>query len=151
MKKRRSRYQQGNVFLDRRRGIWYFKWYESGTRRTRRLGTITELPTKAKAEEKADQHRPKIKTANVQKQITTFEAAARSYMAERMPHRQSTSNGYRNNLEKHILPRWGNVELSAVKPLALDRWFLMLPLAAKTKTISRASCARCWNTHNSAN
>ena len=54
-------------------------------------------------------------------------------MTERMPHRHSTSNGYRNNLEKHILPQWGNLELSAVKPLAVDRWFFKLPLAPKTK------------------
>ena len=133
MKKRRSRYQQGTVFFDRRRGIWYFKWYEGGTRRTKRLGTIKEIPTKTEAEFEADQHRPKPRTAAVEKSSTSFEAAARRYMAERMPHRHSTSNGYRNNLEKHILPQWGKLELSAVKPLAVDRWFLTLPLAPKTK------------------
>lgn len=133
MKKRRSRYQQGNVFLDRRRGIWYFKWYEGGTRRTKRLGTTKEIPTITDAKLKSDPHRPKPNTTVVEKQGTSFETAARRYMTERMPHRHSTSNGYRNNLEKHVLPQWGNLELSAVKPLAVDRWFFKLPLAPKTK------------------
>jgi len=50
-----------------------------------------------------------------------------------MPKRFTTGGGYRNNLEKHVLPKWGAVDLGAVKPLAVDRWFLTLPLAQKTK------------------
>lgn len=76
-------------------------------------------------------------TANAEvahKPITTFEAAARKYMTERMPKRHTTGGGYRNNLEKYVIPQWGSLDLAAVKPLAVDRWFLTLPLAPKTKS-----------------
>ncbi len=66
--------------------------------------------------------------------VVTFEAAAQTYMAERMPKRFTTGGGYRNNLTKHVLPKWGALDLGAVKPLAVDRWFHTLPLAQKTKT-----------------
>jgi integrase len=134
MKTRRSRYQQGSVFLDGRRNIWYFKWYDGATRRTARLGTTTELPTKAKALRMAEGYRLTANAEAAYKPITTLEAAARKYMTERMPKRHTTEGGYRNNLEKYVIPKWGSLDLSAVRPLAVDRWFRTLPLAPKTKT-----------------
>ena len=44
-------------------------------------------------------------------QKVSFEAAARRYMAERMPKRYTTASGYRNNLEKYIIPKWGSLDL----------------------------------------
>src|SRR5262249_32269305 len=40
----------------------------------------------------------------------------------------------RNNLEKYVIPKWGALDLGTVRRLAVDRWFLTLPLAPKTKT-----------------
>ena len=132
---KRVRYQNGSVFLDRRRNIWYFKWYDGPTRRTVRLGTTSEIPTKAKACRLAERHRV---SANAKpkptESVVTFEAAAQRYMAERMPKRFTTGGGYRNNLTKHALPKWGALDLGAVKPLAVDRWFHTLPLAQKKRT-----------------
>ena len=68
----------------------------------------------------------------------TFEAVARRYMAERMPTRYTTSLGYRNNLEKHAIPKWGSVCLPDMKAIDLDRWFHILPLAAKTEAHIRS-------------
>jgi hypothetical protein len=76
MKTRRSRYQRGSVFLDRRRNIWYFKWYDGASRRTKPLGTTAEITTKTEAEYRADEYRPKSAADVVDKPITTFEAAA---------------------------------------------------------------------------
>jgi integrase len=65
--------------------------------------------------------------------------AARKYMLERMPQRHTTAGGYRNNLEKCAIPKWGASALVEVRPLAVDRWFGILPLAQKTK--SHVKCA----------
>ena len=40
-------YQRGSVYLDRRRGIWYFRWREDGRRKAEQIGTAAEYPTKA--------------------------------------------------------------------------------------------------------
>src|SRR5271157_132861 len=132
---KRVRYQNGSVFLDRRRNIWYFKWWDGATRRTTPLGPLSEIPTKAKACRVAESHRlaanNKTKPAGP---VAKFGDAAQKYMAERMPKRFTTGGGYRNNLTKHVLPKWGSLDLGAVKPLAVDRWFLTLPLAQKTKS-----------------
>jgi hypothetical protein len=55
---KRSRYQNGQVYLDRRINTWYFRWRdESKARRAERLGTLTDLPTKAKAIRAAEGYR----------------------------------------------------------------------------------------------
>ena len=131
---KRQHYQRGSVYMDPRRKVWVYRWtdHSTGARRSERLGTLAEIPTKAKALRLASGFVP---TANPTHKtpIVTFETAARRYMTERMPKRFTTSGGYRNNLEKHVLPVWGDLDLGAVKPLAVHRWFLTLPLAQKTK------------------
>lgn len=134
---KRSRYQNGSVQLDRRTNVWYFRWREAGIRKAARLGTLAELPTKARAWRAAEGHRVTANPGPTAQRVS-FEAAARLYMAERMPKRYTTSGGYRNNLEKHAIPAWGSVELGAIKPLAVDRWFHALPLAQKTKAHIRS-------------
>jgi integrase len=94
---------------------------------------LADLPTKAKATRMAEGYRLNANSEPSLSPSVSFEAAARKYMAERMPKRHTTGGGYRNNLEKHVLPKWGDLDLGAVKPLAVDRWFLDLPLAQKTK------------------
>jgi integrase len=135
MKAKRQKYQRGSVVLDARTNIWYYRWkdHATGKRRAVRLGTSRDIPTKAKAIRLAEGYRS---TANqtTPGQTVSFEAAARRYMAERMPKRHTTGGGYRNNLEKYVIPKWGAIDLGAVKPLAVDQWFNSLPLAQKTKT-----------------
>ena len=131
---KRTRYQNGSVQLDHRTNIWFFRWRdETGRRRAARLGTLADFPTKAKATRVAEGYRFNANSEPNLSPSVSFEAAARKYIAERMPKRHTTGEGYRNNLEKHVLPKWGDFDLGAVKPLAVDRWFLDLPLAQKTK------------------
>src|SRR6516162_1671937 len=135
MKKRRSRYQQGSVFLDRRRNIWYFRWYDdAGVRRTAKLGTASEIPTKAKALRMAEGLRITANAGSDNKPEVTFEGAARAYIgSDRIPQRTTTNKGYRNYLERYAIPQFGGVPLPEVKPKDVTRWFAGLPLAAKTK------------------
>ena len=134
----RVRYQNGSVQLDKRSNTWVFRWREDGKRKTARLGTLAEVPTKAKAMRVAERHRLAVNCHSFPNMGLTFEAVARRYMAERMPTRYTTSLGYRNNLEKHAIPKWGSVRLPDMKAIDLDRWFHILPLAAKTKAHIRS-------------
>ena len=71
---RRSRQQNGGVYLDRRFKIWYYRKTVDGKRKLTPIGTLAEYPTKAKAERTAmafasdlDKKQPGV----------TFEAVAR--------------------------------------------------------------------------
>lgn len=95
MKKRRSRYQQGSVFLDRRRNIWYFRWYDdTGVCRTAKLGTASEIPTKARALRMAEGFRITANAGTYAKPEVSFEGVARAYISsDRIPHCSSTNRG----------------------------------------------------------
>jgi len=134
MTHRRQRYQQGTVFLDRRRGIWYFKWYEGATRRTARLGTLAEIPTKTKALHIAEGHRLTANAGVPTAAPVTFEAAARAYIAsDRFPQRHTTNKSYRNYLERYAIQQFGSLAIGEVKPLLVDRWLKQLTIAPKTR------------------
>ena len=136
----RARHQSGCVQLDKRRNVWVFRWREDGKRKTARLGTLAELPSKAKAMRAAERQRLdlNINYENVTTTSLTFEAVARKYMAERMPSRYTTSEGYRNNLLKHAISKRGSMELTAIKPIAIDRWFRVLEFSSETKAHIRS-------------
>lgn len=132
---KRERYQNGSVQLDHRTNTWYFRWRENGRRKAARLGTLAEIPTKAKATRIAEGHRIFANTQNIKKPVAVmFEAAARLYMAsDRFPQRLTTNKGYRNYLERYAISKFGELPLTEVRPLMVDRWFKQLPVAPKTK------------------
>ena len=65
--------------------------------------------------------------------IVTFETAAQRYMASECRSDSRRAADTATTLKSTSLPEWGDLDLGAVKPLAVDRWFLTLPLAQKTK------------------
>ena len=137
--KRRERYQNGSIRLDPRDNTWHFRWRENGKRPSRVLGTLKELPTRSAAMRAAEVYRLSgYPHREDNHHVVTFEAAARRYVLERMPQRYVTKGGYRNNLEKHVIPQWGAIDLGGIKPLAVDRWLSALPLAQKTKSHIRS-------------
>jgi len=46
---RAARFKIGSVVLDKRRKTWNFLWWENGERRSKKIGTISQFPTKASA------------------------------------------------------------------------------------------------------
>ena len=121
--------------LDRRTNTWFFRWRDDTRKRKAvKLGSLADLPTKAKATRVAEGYRLAVNQERNVVQSVSFEAATRKYIAERMPKRHTTAAGYKNNLEKYAIPKWGLAGLGEIKPLAVDRWFRTLPLAPKTKS-----------------
>ena len=46
---REQRHASGSVRYDKRRKTWNFLWYDGSNRRSKRIGTKQELPTKSAA------------------------------------------------------------------------------------------------------
>ncbi len=135
----RHRYQRGSLELEARPGrakVWYFRWTDAdGRRRSERLGTQAELPTKAKAAKAAEKHRAlAIERPAKSAGEVTFSDAALAYMAsDRFPANKGTADGYRNNIENHCRPKWDAVALKAIQPLEVEHWLKSLEFAGKTK------------------
>lgn len=129
-----KRHSTGSVRYDKRRKTWNFLWYEGATRRSKRIGTKQEYPTKAAAWKAHN-------AALVQPPAPTGETVltiALRYQVERMPSRKSTSRVYLSFLKNHILPRWGTTTIQEVQPRPVELWLRNLLLSPKTKTHVRS-------------
>jgi integrase len=123
------------VRYDKRRRTWNYLWYDGVTRRSKRIGTKQEFPTKAAAwreVESLEIQQRKPQDADTVRNVTT------RYEAERMPSRQSTARVYRSFLNNHILPKWGETRIQDVQPRPVELWLRELPLSPKSKTHVRS-------------
>ena len=65
-------------------------------------------------------------------------AIAERYLSERLPSRFSTARMYRSWLRNHILPHWGEQQVTDVQPREVELWLRSLELAPKSKAHIRA-------------
>jgi integrase len=135
--KRAARHKRGSVVFDKRRRTWNFLWWEQGKRRSRRIGTLQQYRTKGAAWQAAQSLEPLPDTPAVQAGTTVTAIAAR-YESERLPSRFSTARMYRSWLHNHILPRWGETQVSDLKPREIELWLRSLSLSPKSKAHIRA-------------
>src|SRR5258708_17240539 len=130
-----QRHASGSVRYDKRRKTWNYLWYDGPTRRSKRIGTKQEFPTKAaawKEVESLEIQQPKPQDGDTVCSVIT------RYEAERMPSRQSTARVYRSFLNNHILPKWGDTLIQDVQPRPVELWLRELPLSPKSKTHVRS-------------
>jgi integrase len=125
------------VRYDKRRKTWNYLWYDGPTRRSRRIGTKQEFPTKAAAWQEVENLKTQAKQQDGDKGDTVRSVIAR-YEAERMPSRQSTARVYRSFLNNHVLPKWGDTRIQDVQPRPVELWLRELPLSPKSKTHVRS-------------
>ncbi len=130
-----QRHASGSVRFDKRRKTWNYLWYESGKRRSKLIGRKQEHPTKAAAWKEVE--RLQIRTRDELTPEIMRNVIAR-YEVERMPARHSTARVYRSFLNNHILPKWGDTPIQAVKPRPVELWLRELPLSPKSKTHVRS-------------
>jgi integrase len=125
------------VRYDKRRKTWNYLWYDGPVRRSKRIGTKQEFPTKAAAWTEVDRLEIQpTKPPNGDK--NTVRNVLARYEVERMPSRHSTARVYRSFLNNHILPKWGDTEIHAVQPRPVELWLRELPLSPKSKTHVRS-------------
>ena len=130
-----QRHASGSVRYDKRRKTWNYLWYDGPTRRSKRIGTKQEFPTKAAAWKEVD--RLEVQQPKAQIGDTVLSVITR-YEAERMPSRASTARVYRCFLKNHILPKWGDTLIQDVQPRPVELWLRELPLSPKSKTHVRS-------------
>jgi integrase len=109
-------------------------YYDNGARRSKRIGTKAEFPTKASAWKAVEQFSRPKKTAKGE----MVKDVINRYESERMPSRHSTSRVYRSFLTNHILPKWGEVPIRDVQPRPVELWLRQLELSPKSKTHVRS-------------
>jgi integrase len=132
---RTQRHTTGSVRYDKRRKTWNLLWYDGPIRRSRRIGTKQEFPTKAAAWKQVDQldkQQPRVEIGN------TMRSVIARYEAERMPTRHTTARVYRAFLKNHIIPKWVDMVIQAVQPRPVELWLRDLPLSPKSKTHVRS-------------
>ena len=132
-----QRHKSGSVRFDKRRRTWNYLWYESGTRRSKLVGTKQEYPTKAAAWKEVERLRLGAGQPKTENGETVRDVIAR-YEAERMPSRLSTARVYRSFIKNHIKPKWGDTLIRDVQPRPVELWLRELQLAPKSKTHVRS-------------
>ena len=110
-----QRHASGSVRYDKRRKTWNYLWYDGPIRRSKRIGTKQEFPTKAAAWKEVESLEILAKPPDGDKGDTVRSVIAR-YEAERMPSRQSTVRVYRSFLNNHVLPKWADTRIQDVQP-----------------------------------
>ena len=130
-----QRHASGSVRYDKRRKTWNYLWYDGPTRRSKRIGTKQEFPTKAAAWKEVD--RLEVQQPKAQIGDTVLSVITR-YETERMPSRASTVRVYRCFLKNHVLPKWGDTLIQDVQPRPVELWLRELPLSPKSKTHVRS-------------
>ena len=142
--KRAARIQLGSVVFNKRFGTWNFLWCEDGRRRSRVIGTSREFPTKASAWRAAEPLRKGLQLSVASNSTLTVRKIVEQFRQEQMPRRYSTQRGYEAWLSNHILPRWGNCQITEVQPRPIQLWLESLALAPKSKVHIRGLLRALW-------
>lgn len=158
----RTRYQYGSLERKGRRTgeeVWEFRYYEMDARgeRQRRavtVGTVVEYPTESAARKSAlvqaillqiNAERPATGAM-----VPEFGAVLARFEREEMPERDSTAASYKSYIRQHIRPRWAEVPVNRITPMAVEDWLKRLALAPKTRSHIRSllhtifRCAERW-------
>jgi len=103
------------------------------------IGPVTELPTEKHAWAVSQERR----RALLEKERgVTFRSLIERYKSEFLDVRHSTRASYLSRLKRHIVPLWGDLAISDIKPLEVERKINTLSLSKKTKSHIKAQMHR---------
>ena len=140
--KRAARFKPGSVVFDKRRKTWNFLQWVDGKRRSQRIGTLQEFPTKGAAWSAAEALLPApIEPVS---EASTVSTLVEGYRQEKMPHRYSTQLGYEAWIVNHILPCWGDSSITELQARPVELWLSTLDIAPKSKVHIRGLIGRLW-------
>lgn len=129
----RAQKPKGSVVFNKARMTWNFLWVESGKRKSRRLGTLAELPTKAEAEKRAEACRRDMRLL-AERSIPTVQTVVKQYRAEKLSKlRPSTQRAAESWLQVHVLPQWEGCTITELQPRPVELWLDSLLLAPRTR------------------
>jgi integrase len=144
----RARNRDGSVVLDKRIKTWNFFFWENGKRHSKRIGTVSQFPTKASAWRAAKPLRDAVEN---QTQVNPSTSAAptvstlvEQYRVEKMPKRYSTRRSYDAWLRNHIVPKFGQCALSDVQARPAELWLESLKLTPRSRAAVRGLLRMLW-------
>ena len=140
----RAQKPKGSVVLNKARGTWNFLWIEAGGRKSKRLGTLAELPTKVDALRKAEAVRRDLRLV-AERAVVTVNQLVQKYRDEKMPKRIDTRRAYEVWLRNHIIPKWGESLLTDIQARPVELWLESLSLAPKSRVHIRGVLSLLWD------
>ena len=141
-----QRNRSGSVVLDKRIKTWNFFFWENGKRRSKKIGTMSQFPTKASAWRAAKPLRDAVENqVSISSAAPTVNTLIEQYRAEKMPQRYSTRHGYNAWLNNHIIPKWGECEITDVHARPVELWLHSLTLAPKSRVAIRGLLGILWD------
>jgi integrase len=132
-----ARYQQGSLKLEKRStgpDIWVFRYYVDGTEghpriyRKQPIGDVQQLPKRKDAERAVISLRLNINNhANfVPRTVAELVAHYQNYEFASLAF--STADNYKTNLNRHILPKFGDRQIFTLKTVEVEAWLRGLKL-----------------------
>jgi integrase len=142
----RQRNRSGSVVLDKRIKTWNFFFWENGKRRSKKIGTVRQFPTKAAAWRAAKPMRDAVeKRLSIGNAAPTVATLVEQYRVEKMPKRSDTRRSYDVWIRNYILPKWGECALSDVQARPVELWLESLTLSTKSKVHIRGLLRILWD------
>jgi integrase len=136
-----QRRAMGCVRYDKRRGTWNYLFYDHGKRRSNRIGTKKEYPTKAAAWNAVAPAESKPQPSSA----PTVAALVAQYRVEKMPKRYSTYRAYDSWLRNHIIPKFGSCAISDVQARPAELWLESLELKPRCRAAVRGLLRILWD------
>jgi integrase len=142
----RQRNRSGSVVIDKRIKTWNFFFWENGKRRSKKIGTLSQFPTKASAWQAAKPLRDAVENrVSIRNAAPTVNTLVEQYRAEKMPKRSDTRRSYEVWISNYILPKWGERALSDIQARPVELWIESLTLAPKSKVHIRGVLSILWD------
>lgn len=111
---KRAQKPKGSVVFNKARSTWNLLWFEGAQRKSRKLGTLADLPTRADALKRATEFQRQLRLQQ-ERTVRLVVQLVEDYRIEKMPTRYSTRRGYEVWLRCWILPRWGNCTITELQ------------------------------------
>jgi hypothetical protein len=135
------RFQHGSLFKLKRKScpdVWVFRWYDNSTgkriRRKQIIGNVTKLRNRGEAEKAVMALRSSIHVeVGIPRSICDLAAHYQLRELTRERKAFATIESHRVLFKRHIEPRWGHLQLSAVRTMQVEAWLDSLRLAPNSK------------------
>jgi integrase len=142
----RQRNRSGSVVLDKRIKMWNFFFWENGKRRSKKIGKLSQFPTKASAWQAAKPLRDAVENrVSISNAAPTVEQLIEGYRAEKMPRRYSTRRSYDVWLRLYVQPRWGELPITELRARPVELWLLSLALTPRSRSSIRFLIGLLWD------
>lgn len=135
-----ARHGSGSVVLDKRSKVWNLFFWENGKHTSRKIGSLTQYPTKRAATRAVDAASVVATTDGPQ-----VSSLIEGYRQEKMPVRRDTRRSYESWIRLHIVPKWGQCELSELQARPVELWLGTLALSPKSKAHIRGLLSTFWD------